>query len=1295
MFTFLMFVALLVLFAMLQNTRQRLKNAEKILEEAAKRIGALQRQAGLLPPKPGETFASPTAVSPAPANSPTAADADALRDRWRPKDPPAPDSAPIVTATADPATAPAPEPVRSAAFAATPPAARVAEEPPVPPAVEPPSTPSAPPAAEIPASQGAGPIPMVPTVPARPAPQVAAPARPPSEPATPPKPPGPPPAPPASLASRFENLFGKTLPIWAGGITLAIAGVLIVRYAIDAGFFARIFTRGVQVIAGGLFGLGLIGGAELAWRNEHRVRDTRVPQALSGAGIASLYVAILVAANVYQLITPAVAFILLATVTAVALGLSLRFGPPSALLGLAGGLAAPALVGSMEPNVPLLAVYLALTITGLTGVARIRRWPWLAVAALAGGAGWGLWMVAAGNVLDTLGTLSVGGFVLLLAIALPLLIFDDARGWMLRTASAVVGALQLALLVALGGFAPLEWGLFSLLAVAGQWLAWRDKDFAIVPTISVALSALLLAIWPDPGAGWFALIGASLAAIHALPLLVRLTSLQRALELCGVALAAPLLTAWHYPALADTVIALVAAGGAALAGGGVARLWRADDRGADARLAWLGSVAAGLAALALALAVPDWAIPLAIGVASAALLAFGRMATDRRIEPVAAAFAAVSLLTLLITPFAVNEALRLLLGTDSALQPQSLARLGGMTALMVFFAVRAEHGQLRLAALALAGGFAYATLAQLVTGWSLPLAMGAVAMGVFAIGQRRALPIVETFGGGFAIVAVLLLAVTGPQPMSEWSRLLSSDAAVDITAALRWSGLAAVFALFARRGTETGLRLLAHMVVAMLAYGLLAQLVPGWALPLALAAVAVTMAAVGERGRTAGIAALAIMLAAGCIPLLVLSADDAVAEWSRLWGSNAPVPILSLIRWGGVAGLALLYAVRARGSVLQRGAQIAAALLGYATLAQIVPGQWLMLVPAIGVAATAIAAPKIGGPKVGLARIAYASASLAALVAAWAILPLAAWLSAALPSVIAVPMQVDAAALAARDAVLRLLIPALLVAGGLWLRRDMVPVRLGKGGLAAAGVMLGVAVHILYRHSFAAAFGSDFVETGLGQRLTWDALLIGAGALAAQRGAIAMARPLLWAGTAHLFWYSLILHNPLWSAQAVGALPVFNLVVPLFALAWFGLHLSAGPRGERAAILARCVELITMALVAGFAWAMLRHVFHATLLTAPGVTSAENILRSILILALAIGFLLWGISRRRHDWRIASLVLMLGAVTKVFLFDTSGLEGLLRIGSFVALGFSLIGIGWLYSRQLQRGETPAAATGSS
>ena len=68
---------------------------------------------------------------------------------------------------------------------------------------------------------------------------------------------------------------------------------------------------------------------------------------------------------------------------------------------------------------------------------------------------------------------------------------------------------------------------------------------------------------------------------------------------------------------------------------------------------------------------------------------------------------------------------------------------------------------------------------------------------------------------------------------------------------------------------------------------------------------------------------------------------------------------------------------------------------------------------------------------------------------------------------------------------------------------------------------------------------------------------------------------------------------------------------------------------------------------------------------------------------LAVGFLWWGSQTGERSWRIGSLVLMLLAVAKVFIFDAAGLEGLARIASFMALGFSLIGIGWFYNRQLR------------
>ena len=121
----------------------------------------------------------------------------------------------------------------------------------------------------------------------------------------------------------------------------------------------------------------------------------------------------------------------------------------------------------------------------------------------------------------------------------------------------------------------------------------------------------------------------------------------------------------------------------------------------------------------------------------------------------------------------------------------------------------------------------------------------------------------------------------------------------------------------------------------------------------------------------------------------------------------------------------------------------------------------------------------------------------------------------------------------------------------------------------------------------------------------------------------------------------------------------------------------------RAQRFARPFDIGRMLIIILFALATLRQLFTGTILVGTPIGAVENIGWSVVAIALAAGFLLWGIRRGLHDWRIASLILMLAAVAKVFLLDASGLEGLLRIASFLALGFSLIGIGWLYSRYLR------------
>ena len=48
-----------------------------------------------------------------------------------------------------------------------------------------------------------------------------------------------------NLSVSFEDLFGRRLPIWAGGITLAVAGMLIVKLSIESG----LLTPPIRVIS--------------------------------------------------------------------------------------------------------------------------------------------------------------------------------------------------------------------------------------------------------------------------------------------------------------------------------------------------------------------------------------------------------------------------------------------------------------------------------------------------------------------------------------------------------------------------------------------------------------------------------------------------------------------------------------------------------------------------------------------------------------------------------------------------------------------------------------------------------------------------------------------------------------------------------------------------------------------------------------------------------------------------------------------------------------------------------------
>ncbi|MDV3457794.1 DUF2339 domain-containing protein [Sphingomonas sp. HF-S4] len=421
---------------------------------------------------------------------------------------------------------------------------------------------------------------------------------------------------------NLELLIGGRLPIWIGGAALVLAGVFLVRYSIESGLLGP----GTRTILAALFGLVLIAASEAAWRFPATAEDPRVAQVLAGAGVASLYGTLYMAAALYHLIAPLTAFVLVVLVTAAAMGLALRHGPPTAVMALIGGFVAPLVAGFDAAGIAPLLVYLALFISALFGLAIHRGWGWLALAASIAGFGWINFLIVA--LAGREGDLSaVGAFTMLLAAcasaALPA---TGTRNPWLRLAPLVAGFVQLLALAPSLDFGALAWSFYLVLAAAALFLSWRQALY--LPAALAALGFLLALeglalLQPERAATPIAALIATL--LFALPGHA-LTARGRgwaALALGGTA--GPLLVA---QLCAPSLLASAAWGALdLLAAAGAAYLaWRHKSETDDPILTAASLVAGLLAALGLAQFVPDaWlGVPLALVVLG--LTAWARLA---------------------------------------------------------------------------------------------------------------------------------------------------------------------------------------------------------------------------------------------------------------------------------------------------------------------------------------------------------------------------------------------------------------------------------------------------------------------------------------------------------------------------------------------------------------------------------------------------------------------------------------------------------------------------------------------
>jgi uncharacterized membrane protein len=381
-------------------------------------------------------------------------------------------------------------------------------------------------------------------------------------------------------------------------------------------------------------------------------------------------------------------------------------------------------------------------------------------------------------------------------------------------------------------------------------------------------------------------------------------------------------------------------------------------------------------------------------------------------------------------------------------------------------------------------------------------------------------------------------------------------------------------------------------------------------------------------------------------------------------------------------------------------------------------------VASLGLAALAVLAAtraERGGPRLRGVLGAYALAAIGALSLAATMELREAWLTVALaaqlPAIAWIdrrlalrPLQIAAAALAA-VIILRLAfiqpvliddpvgyplvnwilygygLPALCFALAAWLSRSRSDDRLVALLEAGTVVFASLLVAFEIRSFFDAeemghdAFGLVEIAT---QTLAWLGITIGLFWINRARNHVV----LRWAWRLTGLWALLLISatltvaNPLDTFAPVGEWHILNLLALVYMLPALPLALFAwmlGRKNERfCALTARIAVLVLV-----FAWMSLelRHAFHGTVIGHHLETSdAEWYAYSVLWLAFAALLFGAGVKLRHSGLRHAGMALLFIVVLKVFLSDMAALTGLYRALSFLGLGASLIGIGYLYQR---------------
>jgi uncharacterized membrane protein len=1051
-------------------------------------------------------------------------------------------------------------------------------------------------------------------------------------------------APVSSVAFRARRLEEKVTAnwlVWIGGIAVALAGLFLVRYASEQGWL----SPALRCVAGVLFGTGLVAAGEAIRRRPLEraiasIKPDYVPQALTAAGFFMAFASVYLAYAFYDLMSSTLTFVLLTSVAMAAFALSLLEGPFVAVLGLVGAMATPALVSTDNPTAWGFFTYLAVIAIAALAIVDRRRWWWLALTTILATFAWTVvWTDRAFTTPDIAPMSLVGGIEALATLALWRRMRQrnqtNETDWLglnaaMITWAGLAAAVATVFLVAFRSelAPPAHWAVLAT-AIGAVAVARLEPRFDLVLPVVCAL----------------VLVAFGLNYVDSIALD----------NLAGRALGRPAATLYAEGRLSSFNLHASVIGFALFAGGiiALASASRRDLVALATAAVPVGLLMMGYAEFRHMTGDHVWAFP-AMVLLGAAAFAAGAMRRSKRshgfpenVYVTTAVVAAVLAATFLFDRVWLTLAYSVLLigmgAVSLRFDSSALRQLASLLATLVV-ARLTVNPDLR--------GYEFFHpfgMQWVIYGYLVPLACFVVASRLF----RRTCDdlTVTVLEGGSLLFAILFvsieirIAMTGtiysgayklPEMSLQTIAWLTSALILSVRHAkhprpfslwgarlLTLAGLlqAFVLQLVVYNPVFSGETIEGHGLLNMLILSLLAPAVLLWSIGSYFGPIA-PLVFIRKFDWVVLLRTIAMLLAFAFVTEEVRVAFQGMVITPK----HASLLELYVTTLFWLAPAMLPFAVGRLGQF--KAVQVAAL------------GLLLVSITMVAVGHGGVFNPAVTGEE----------------IRGWPVL---------------------------NTLLLGFFLPATLLA---WLSRR-VDEHLCRFLVGAGYFMLFVGFWLLVKQGFEGA-RLGLMHTSLLELYTTTLIWLGLATLplvsrrvAALEGANEASMAVLAVSVMMLFGGHAVLFNPVVDGSIVRGWPVFNTLFLGFIMPSAGLVMLARSMDG---MLRRCLAAAAYLLLFIGITLLVKQAFQGAHLVLETLSERESYAYSAAWLALALLTMAFGIARDRAEVRYAALTVLVLAVVKVFVFDMSGLGGLWRVASFLGLGLSLIGIGWIYQHFVYR-----------